>query len=163
MRIHLLSLLWQQRLPGRAKHIRDKMKRDLYVKDLKLKLIEHLYSRNLTEEKNRALINFIRFYVVFEFKETQDIFDKELQILTNNTKTMGLEEQIKEMIKERAIKIGEKRGIVKGRVEERNELKEKFAQKLIQSLGYIDQQIAELVEVPLNFVEKLRKQKVIVV
>ncbi|HEY0177669.1 MAG TPA: hypothetical protein VGC08_14900, partial [Pedobacter sp.] len=88
------------RIARQGKHIQDKMKRDLYVKDLKLKLIEHLYSRNLTEEKTRALINFIRFYVVFEFKETLDIFDKQLQILTNNTKTMGLEEQIKEMIKE---------------------------------------------------------------
>lgn len=131
-----------------GKHIKDRMKRDLFIKDLKIELIKHLATKEMMLKKRKALFNFINFYIRFEFEETKVIFDRELHILTKNTQTMGVEEQILEMIKKESIEKGE------------NQLKERLVRNLILNLGYTDQQAAKLIQVPINFVKKLRKQKV---
>lgn len=139
-----------------GKRIKDRMKRDLFIKDLKIELIRHLISKEMALKKRRTLFNFINFYIRFEFEETKARFDKELHILTKNTNTMGLEEQILEMVKKESIEIGERLGFEKGQ----KQLKENLIRNFIFNLGYTDQQAAELIQVPVNFVKKLRKQKV---
>lgn len=145
-----------------GKHIKDKVERDQFIKNLKLDLIRHLLSRNIEKEKIRSLLNFIRFYIRFEFTETKAEFDKELEILTKNKDTMGLEEQIIEMVREE----GREEGIEKGRQEGRQEgieigaekTKEKLINDLVHDSGYTDEQIVKIIQVPLKLVRDIRKK-----
>lgn len=146
-----------------GKHIKDKKERDLLTLRLKINLVKELLSRNFAKHKVRAIMKFIIFYIRFEFIETKIIFDNKLHTLTKYTQTMGIEEQIEEMLKKEATLQGRKEGLREGKregkKEGKTEVQKRLAQKLIFILGYSDKQAAEFIEVPVKFITDFRRQE----
>lgn len=78
---------------------------------LKIQIFRNLHARNIDETKMRGLSTFLNLYMHFAKLETSIKFEQEIQILTENRKTMGLEE----MVLDRAKKLGMKEGMEKGK------------------------------------------------
>jgi hypothetical protein len=64
--------------------------------------------KSIPPHKIRAILSFLNNYVVFKEKETNSIFRKEIDKITNKTSTMGIIEQIREMNAETDRKIAER-------------------------------------------------------
>lgn len=141
------------RIANAGHHIKNAFDRDMLRKDLKIKLIKHLISKRLDIKREKILFNFIHFYILLEFEETRLIYKQELDYLTKNKNTMGLEEQILEIIKQR--------GIEKGKAQGKGEIKDQLAIKLVKNLGFTDKQAANLIGVSISYVAKLRKEQAV--
>ncbi len=68
--------------------------------DLKYDLLKHLLSKKIDKGKIHALMNFLKFYIRFENRELDRNFEKVTEALTQNKKTMGIEELIYERAKQ---------------------------------------------------------------
>lgn len=106
----------------------------------KLALVREMYAKGFSHTVTRNLLNFIKFYVNFVKPETSIKFEQALKFLTDNIQTMGLEEQILELREQ------------KGR-RERNIV---FVENLIRNTDFLDERIAGLADVPIEFVKKIR-------
>ena len=82
----------------------DGKERDALLLKLKLELARQLLAKQIAKEKIRVLMNFLRYYVRFENPAINAKFEQEVEILTERSTTMGLEE----LLLERAIKQGKK-------------------------------------------------------
>ncbi|MNY30541.1 hypothetical protein D3C86_1646540 [compost metagenome] len=89
---------------------------------------------------------FIAYYVNFENPTMMIKFEKEVEQLTGSTTPMG----VKEILLDRR----KKEGIEQGRQEERFE----FVERLIEKLGLSDEQIADVANVSMDFVKKVREE-----
>jgi len=114
--------------------------------DYKLKMFKLILERKLPIKKEMAIMNFLFYYIDFEFKETNAKFDDEVNSLTNKT--------IKDMItyEEVLLEDAETTGFLKAK----QEAKENEVYRRIVKEGLSDQQIALYAEVPLKFVRKIR-------
>lgn len=117
---------------------------DKALLDLKLALARNLLERNFSKPIIMGIFYFIRYYVAFVNPENDSKFDNKIDSFTQKSRHMG----IIEMLKEReSIKLIEK-GKAEGKaVEVRN---------LITKLGLPDARAAEVAEVPVAFVKKVR-------
>lgn len=93
---------------------------------------------------------FIAYYVNFENPTMMIKFEKEVEQLTGRSTPMG----VKEILLDRRKKEGIELGIEQGRQEERFE----FVERLIEKLGLSDEQIADVANVSMDFVKKVRKE-----
>jgi predicted transposase/invertase (TIGR01784 family) len=118
--------------------------------NLKFKITRNLLSRNIETEKVRGLMNFLRFYVRFANSGMNAKFDEEIYTITEKRKTMGIEE----MLLDQAQKKGLEKGIAKGKAETNAEI----VKKLIIKMGLSDAQIADILGVPITFVQKRRSE-----
>jgi flagellar biosynthesis/type III secretory pathway protein FliH len=97
-------------------------------------------------------------------------FDKAIEVITKNKRTMGIREMVLERAKkeglETGLKTGLKRGRLKGREEGLEEGLEKGIQKgkaevvsnLIIKMAMTDAQAADIAGVSVDFVKKIRKK-----
>jgi len=113
----------------------------------KLKMVKLILDRKLPVHKQRAIMNFLFYYLDFEFSETRAKFESEVNLLINKN--------IKEMItfEEVLIEDAQMEGYYKGK----EEAKENEIYRLITKLGFSDQQIADYADIPLKFVKRVRK------
>ena len=123
-----------------GKDIRDRQQRDELLLGLKLKLAHEMLAKQIPKEKVRVLINFLRYYVRFENKETNVTFDTEFEKLTERSNTMGIEELLLEKARHDGV-LEKNRQIVRN---------------LILKLDLSDKQIADVAEVSVDFVKKVR-------
>lgn len=142
-----------------GKNIKDKLQRDFFKKDLKIELIRKLQAKNIPDAKIRAIWIFINYYIRFELEETNIIYNNELEILNKNKATMGIEEQVLDMLKNEYFEEGERKGKIEGKNEGKNELKETLVRRYILDFEFTDQQIAKLLQVTLKYVKSIRSQE----
>jgi hypothetical protein len=113
---------------------------------LKVAIAKKLFNSKLSKDKIRRMMNFLKYYVRFESEEMIDKFDKELAVIAQNDKTtMGTEE----FLLDRAMKEGLERGVAK--------TKQEMIQKLILQGTLTPEQIAEIADVPVDFVLVLKR------
>jgi hypothetical protein len=86
--------------------LKEKQLSDKDLLDLKLNLVRNLHLRQIAKEKQRALINFLRFYVRFADAAFNTKFDQTTLSITENKESMGIEE----MLIERFINKGREEG-----------------------------------------------------
>ena len=122
--------------------LRSKKLDDGNLLHLKTALAREMYAKGFSAAITRQLFNFIKLYVNFAKPETAFIFDKAIEKITNNTKPMGLEEQVLEMKKQ----------------EGRQEGSSFFVENLLRSTDFTDERIASLAGVSLEFVRQTRKK-----
>jgi predicted transposase YdaD len=87
-----------------GKDIIDEKERDALLLKLKLELARQLLAKQIAKEKIRVLMNFLRYYVRFENSDINAKFEQEVEILTERSTTMGIEE----LLLDRANKEGKK-------------------------------------------------------
>ena len=87
------------------------------------------------------ILVFLRNYILFEDQQTNSIFDKQIDKITNKKNTMGLIEQITEM-----------------RVQEAEENKDKqFVTYLLANTNNSAEEIASITKASVSFVEKVKE------
>ncbi len=106
--------------------------------------MKQLYAKGFVRQTISNLLDFIKAYVNFAKPETAIKFDKEIDLITNNTTTMGIREQILEMKKQ------------EGRQETFLEQKTLFVENLLRSSDFTDEKIASLAGVSQDFVQQIR-------
>ncbi len=87
--------------------IADPKERDRHLYEIKIELAKLLLFRNIAKEKIGVLLNFLRYYVLFENPEIKVKFEEEIDVLTERNTAMGLEELL--------LDLAEKRGALKER------------------------------------------------
>jgi predicted transposase/invertase (TIGR01784 family) len=127
-----------------GKEIKDSQQRDELLLELKLKLVHEMLNKQIPKEKIRILMNFLRYYVRFENTEANVTFDREIEKLTGRSNTMGIEE----LLLEKARHDGLQKGLQKGKIQ--------TIRNLIIKHGWTDEQIADVAEVSIDFVKKVR-------
>ncbi|WP_245859535.1 RpnC/YadD family protein [Spirosoma aerolatum] len=120
--------------------------------ELKLDLAKRLLVKKIAKAKIRVLMDFLRHYVRFHSDTLRTKFDEQISILTNQRKTMGLEE----FLLQRAEQQGEKRGERKGEKKGIEKTKKIFIQNLLTKTNHSDELIADLADVDVSLVSKLR-------
>ena len=116
----------------------------------KLKIVKLILGKKLPAPKERALMNFLFYYIEFEFSETKATFDYEVNLLINkNTKDMITFEEL-------LIEDAQMDGYIKGKKEAKLEAIENEVFRLITKLGFSDQQIADYADLSLKLIKKIR-------
>ena len=113
---------------------------------LKINLTKRLLTKRIDKTKIRKLLNFLKFYIRFENNETVVKFEKELDFITQNKQTMGLEE----FLLDRAKKEGVKQERLKKNID--------FTQSLLQNTDFSVEKIADLVGVSEDFVTEVKSK-----
>jgi len=127
-----------------GKDIKDDRERDELLFGLKLNLAKQLLVKQITKDKVRVLMNFLKYYVRFENPDINAKFEQEVEILTERSTTMGIEE----LLLDRAKREGKAEGKAEG--------KQDVIENMITELGLADEQIARIAKVSLEFVQKVR-------
>jgi predicted transposase/invertase (TIGR01784 family) len=86
--------------------IKNSLERDEVLLNLKLELAKQLLIRQIPKEKIRVLMNFLRYYTRFENSEINSKFEQAVEVLTERSNTMGIEE----LLLDRATKQGLEKG-----------------------------------------------------
>ena len=141
------------------KNKRDKNNDDDLL-TLKIDLVKRLYEKKFSKSKIFALLNFIRYYVRFNKKETNLLFDEKVETFNHKIYPMGTQEILLHQAKTEGIEEGIDLGIEKGidlGIEKGRANKElQFATSLIISTDFDDAKIALLVGVTEQYVIDLR-------
>lgn len=114
----------------------------------KKELVLALKAANYGTEKIRKILNFIYFYVKFDERDNFNIFDKEVEIILEQRKNMGIEEAILQDVKEQGIQQGITLNTIKG------------IQKAISRGKLTLEEIADLFEVSLKYVSEVKNGKI---
>jgi predicted transposase/invertase (TIGR01784 family) len=127
--------------------LRGKHLDEILLKE-KLSIAKLLIRRGFSESKTAAILSFLHNYVRFAKPETNRIFERELDLITGKTNTMGIIEYVKQM------KLDEAReeGVEKGRTEERIQVVKRLLAK-----QFSPKDIAIIAGVTVAFVEKVKK------
>ncbi|WP_316834624.1 hypothetical protein [Pedobacter nutrimenti] len=135
-----------------GKKLGTDVERDRVLRELKLTIVKALHAKGYPEHKITKIMNFLRFYVNFETEEINNIFEQDIQTITEKTTTMGIEELLLARAKHEGLKEGEKKLIA----EKRKALAEKkqIAQILKQN-GIEWNIIAESTKLPLSLIQSL--------
>lgn len=125
-----------------GKAVTNSSERDELLLTLKLELAKQLLSKDIAKNKIRGLMNFLKYYLRFENQEISHRFEEQIEVLTNKHIPMGIEEFLLHRAKEEGITAHSR----------------KVVRNLIIKLGLSDEQIAEIAEVSLEFVRKIRSR-----
>ena len=128
--------------------IKNKKTNDDDLLKLKTDLFRSMYARNMDKTSMRALAGFLKMYVHFSKPESYRIFETEIQIITNNNITMGIEELVLQLTEQKGFEKGIEEGLEKGKVKE--------VRNLITKLGLSDEQAADVAGVTIEFVKHVR-------
>jgi predicted transposase/invertase (TIGR01784 family) len=104
-----------------GKNLKSSAERDELLLTLKLDLTRLLLTKQVNKEKIRLLMNFLRYYIRFENQDINTKFEQQVEILTERSTTMGIEELLLERAKREGEKKGEKKGEQKGEKKGRKE------------------------------------------
>lgn len=132
--------------------LKSKKLTDDLLFDLKYKLLRNLYRYKIAQNKIDGLLLFIQLYVNFEKPGYNLKFEKAIDELNNNRKTMG----IREFVLDRAKKEGFERGVKKGMSQKEYEKNLAFVTSLIRETDFDDEKIAKIAGVSVKFVTELR-------
>lgn len=138
--------------------IKNKRGNDDALLSLKVDLFRSMYARNMEKSTMRALANFLKMYVHFSKPETDRIFEKEILAITNNIKTMGIEELILQRAEQKGIEKGIEQGIEQGIEKGLEKGKAEVVRNLIIKMGLSDEQSADIAGVEVEFVQRLREE-----
>jgi SOS response regulatory protein OraA/RecX len=135
--------------------------KDLDKELLKQKLLiaKLLYRKGFRERKIHAILSFLHNYVSFAKPETNHIFEKGLQKISGKKNTMGIIEAVAEIRAGEALKKGIRKGLRRGLAKGRAEEKVKVVRRLLARKGYTVKKIADIVDVSVSFVERIKKTK----
>jgi hypothetical protein len=144
---------------------------ELELKNKKLLIAKLLLGKKVFPKKKvDAILAFLNNYVLFAKKETNHIFMEELDQLTGQTNTMGIIEQLADIKEKAALKKGEEK-VMMARTEGEEKVKmartegerkvkmtqEKSIKAFLDNTGFSVEKIASLVDVPVSFVEKVKR------
>ena len=101
---------------------------------------------------------FLRHYVRFESQELIHKFEKDIAILTEGSKTMGIEEFLLDRAEKKGIEKGIEEGIEKGMTQKELEKNIAFTRNLLTSTDFSSLKIAQLVGVSEDFVLKIKNE-----
>ncbi len=118
----------------------------------KMGLVKTLFQKQIPKPKIEAILIFLKNYVRFGNAEIMAKFEKEIDLITNKHTTMGIKELVLQRAKNEGIEIGIEQGIEK----ERNEKNFEFVKTLLTATDFTVEKIANLVIVPVSFVEKVK-------
>lgn len=158
--------------------LKSKNQTDEYLLGLKLRIARNLLDRDISPGKIRALMTFLKLYVNFADPQTNAKFVHEISLITENRKTMGIEEMVLERAKKEGLEKGLETGLKKGRLKGREEGLEKGILKgreegieegiekgkievvsnLILKMNLTNAQTADIAGVSVNFVKNVRKE-----
>lgn len=134
---------------------------DQLLFDWKIQLAENLLSRKLSQQKQKKLLGFLKYYIPFKNSAFTNKFDKKILFLTNKTVNMGIEEMMIDMANKQGLKDGEKKGIQKGvkqgKRAGKKEAKSAFAKSLLVKTNFSVAKIASIVGVRPAFVRQLKE------
>lgn len=117
--------------------------------NLKFSLAKNLLGRNIEKRKVNDLLIFLQRYVSFADPHYNVKFDKKIEELTENQKTMGIRELVLDLAKKEGIKEGITKGVEKS--------KAKFVKNLLKTAKFSVSEIASLADVTESFVLKVQK------
>ncbi|GAB4033334.1 Rpn family recombination-promoting nuclease/putative transposase [Spirosoma gilvum] len=121
--------------------------------ELKIQIAKVLLSSQLQKAKIRSLMNFLRYYVRLENPETNRKFDTAIEALTATNTTMGIEQFLLDRAKKEGLQEGVEKGFEQGIEQE----KRVIVTRLLEKTSFSNEQIADIADVPVTFVEQLRK------
>jgi hypothetical protein len=128
------------------KKYKDKQLRDKMLLAEKIKVAQLILDKQLPEAKKESLMNFLFYYVNFEFKNNQFIFEQRInQLTSNNTTNMTIQEILIGQAELRGQRLGKKKE------------KEDMIAKMISN-NATDEQITNFTEVPPALVSRIRKR-----
>lgn len=120
--------------------------------DLKTELAKHLLSKDISKEKIRSLMRFLKLYIRFDNERYILKFEETLNQLANRQTTMGLEEFVLDRAKRQGLYEGRKEGMEIARAEKERAVVINLLQKT--SLDIL--QIADIAGVSVAFVEEIK-------
>lgn len=112
--------------------------------NFKIQLVKKLMERQVKRDGIKRLLEFIKFYTKFDRVELYRDFE---EIIHPNRTKMG----ILELVREASEKYWKNVGKAEGKAEGTRLVIEKLLQK-----GFTDEQVSELLEIPLEFVQQIR-------
>lgn len=121
--------------------------------NLKYSLAKNLLSRKIEKKKIDDLLIFLQHYVTFADPEYNVKFEKKIEELTENQRTMGIRELVLDQAKKEGIALGEKKGMEKGIQEGKTEV----VRNMLTTGRFTDKEIANFASVPETFVAEIRK------
>ena len=133
-----------------GKDIKDSSERDVFLLNLKLELARQLLGKQIAKEKIRVLMNFLRYYVRFENPDINAKFEQQVEILTERSTTMGIEELLLDRATNQGLEKGIKKGLEKGKKEEALAIA-----KRLKEVGVSIADIAKGTGLPVAEIEKL--------
>jgi hypothetical protein len=117
--------------------------------NLKLQLARRLLARDIPHYKIGKLLYFLKLYVRFEKKESNEKFDLEVATLTHNrNKTMGIEEAVVFIAAQEGREAGYRNSSIT------------VIRNLLKDTDFNDKEIARLVGVSKKFVDDVRNKRV---
>lgn len=143
------------------KAIQSKKATDDDLMRLKTDLFRNMIQRKMEKSTMHALLSFLKMYIPFSKPESIAIFEQQILETTSNIQTMGVEQLILQIEKEKGIAIGEQKGIAIG--EEKGIPKGEFlkahsaACKMILK-GYDNAEIADITGLTFDQIEAIRKE-----
>jgi predicted transposase YdaD len=112
-----------------------------------------IQSKKFGHKKIEKLLFFLKNFIYIGNEEINRKFDKQIEQLTGGkVTTMGIIETIKKIERDEGIEIGREKGIEEG-IEKG---KQEVIENLIIKLGLSDKQVADIAEMPVSFVKKVR-------
>ena len=114
--------------------------------NIKIELTRRLLSKDITKNKIRAIMNFLRYYIHFENHEMNIKFDKEIEEITQNKKTMGIEEFLLDRAEKKGIEKGIEQSVIK------------VVKSLLRETDFDDDKIASLIGISPESVRKIKME-----
>jgi len=137
--------------------LENKGKSEEIIFQHKLQIARDLFKNNYPKEKIRNLLNFINLILFLNKNELQNNFLEEVNVLRGKKEVMGIEELIKERLKIEGREEGLEEGIAIGM---EKGMEKAFEISILHILRkqpkMTDAEIADLLEVPVAKVQKLR-------
>ena len=119
-----------------------------------------IQSKKFSHKKIEKLLLFLKNFIYIGNEEINRKFDNQIEQLTGGTITMGIIETIKKIEREEGFEIGMEKGmekgIEKGIAKGIEKGKREVIENLIIKLGLSDKQVADVTEMSVSFVRKIR-------
>lgn len=123
---------------------------------VKLRIYREFRERGFSVKMAREFLNFLSYYVNFEKPESLGKFENETIYSDHkNNRPMGIIEAVKEHKLEQAEKRGIEKGMEKGMEKEQLRLLKSIMTK---HPGFTDEQVADLVSLPIKTVKRIRAE-----
>jgi len=112
--------------------------------NLKTELLKSLFKKQIPTKKISAIMRFLQYYVNFDNPEMGVKFDREINLLSDKHKNMGIEQFLVQRAKNEGMEIKE------------TEKNLTFVKSLLTQTDFPVQKIAQVADVTVSFVEEVR-------
>ena len=137
--------------------LKKKKLTDEMLFNLKFALARNLLRKDFSKKKINDLLIFLQRYVRFADSEYNVKFEKEIEKITQNQKTMGIREQVLDMAKKEGLKEGRQEGKVEGKAEGIEAGKAEVVKNLLDANRFTVIEIANFASVSEDFVLQVKK------